>query len=139
MYQVWALAALLSTSLLVAQTEEKFKIRFTPVPMDLGMRSTVAGSGSGMAVLTGSKLTINAAFDGMPSPATAAKVHKGVATGVRGSAFLELMVTKTSKGTVSGTFDLSQDQIAGLKEGKLYIVISSEKAPEGTLWGWILK
>jgi hypothetical protein len=49
------------------------------------------------------------------------------------------MVTKTSKGTVSGTFDLSQDQIAGLKEGKLYIVISSEKAPEGTLWGWILK
>ena len=75
----------------------------------------------------------------MPSPATAAKVHKGVATGVRGSAFLELTVTKTSKGTVGGTFDLSADQIAGLKEGKLYIVISSEKAPEGTLWGWILK
>jgi hypothetical protein len=130
MYQVWALAALVSTSLLVVQTDEKFKIRFTPVPMDLGMRSTVAGSGTGAAILAGSKLTINAAFDGMPSPATA---------GVRGSAFLELTVTKSSKGTVSGTFDLSPDQIAGLKEGKLYIVISSEKAPEGTLWGWILK
>ena len=109
------------------------------VPLDGAMRATIAGSGSGSATLNGSKLTINAAFDGMPSPATAAKLHKGVATGVRGSAFQDLTVTKAAKGTATGTFDLTPDQVDSLKKGKLYILISSEKSPEGTLWGWILK
>jgi CHRD domain len=122
-----------------AQTEEKFKIRITPVPLDGAMRGTVAGSGSGSATLTGSKLAINVTFDGMPSAATSAKLHKAVATGVRGSAFQDLTVTKAAKGTVSGTFDLTPDQVDSLKKGKLYIQISSEKSPDGTLWGWILK
>jgi hypothetical protein len=134
------LAAILSITLLAsAQTEERFKIRLTTVPMDGAMRAAVAGSGSGSATLTGSKLTINAAFDGMPSAATTAKLHKGVATGVRGSAFQDLTVTKSGKGTTTGTFDLTPDQVDSLKKGKLYILISSEKSPEGTLWGWILK
>ena len=123
----------------LAQTEEKFKIRTTPVPLDGAMRAAVAGSGSGSATLTGSKLTVNASFDGLPSAAIAAKIHKGVATGVRGSAFLDLTVTKTTKGTVSGTFDLTPDQIDSLKKGQLYLQISSEKSPDGTVWGWILK
>ena len=129
------LALLFST----LQTEEKFKIRITPVPLDGAMRSTVAGSGSGTATLSGSKLTINATFDGMPSAATTAKIHKGVATGVRGSAFGDLTVTKAAKGTVAGSIDLTSDQLDSLKKGKLYLQISSEKSPEGTLWGWILK
>jgi hypothetical protein len=134
------LAAILSITLLAsAQTEERFKIRLTTVPMDGAMRAAVAGSVSVSATLTGSKLTINAAFDGMPSAATTAKLHKGVATGVRGSAFQDLTVTKSGKGTTTGTFDLTPDQVDSLKKGKLYILISSEKSPEGTLWGWILK
>ena len=132
-------ALLLFVSSAVAQGEEKFKVRFTPVPLDGAMRASVAGSGAGSATLTGTKLTINAAFDGVPSAATTAKLHKGVATGVRGSPFLDLTVTKATKGTVSGSFDLTPDQVDSLKKGKLYIQISSEKAPEGTLWGWILK
>jgi hypothetical protein len=123
----------------LAQTEEKFKIRITPVPLDGAMRAAVAGSGSGSATLTGSKLTVNASFDGLPSAAIAAKIHKGVATGVRGSAFLDLTVTKATKGTVSGNFDLTPDQIDSLKKGQLYLQISSEKSPDGTVWGWILK
>lgn len=135
-----AVAALLWITLsAAAQNEEKFKIRITPVPLDGAMRATVAGSGTGSATLAGSKLTINASFDGMPSAATAAKIHKGLAVGVRGSSFLDLTVTKATKGTISGTFDLTPDQVDSLKKGKLYIQISSEKAPEGTLWGWILK
>jgi CHRD domain len=136
----WFLAVLLLVNLsAAAQTEEKFKIRLTTVPMDGAMRSNVAGSGSGSASLVGSKLTVSISFDGMPSAATTAKIHKGVATGVRGSAFLDLSVTKAAKGTVTGTADLTADQIDSLKKGQLYILISSEKAPEGTLWGWILK
>jgi hypothetical protein len=136
----WALATLLLMSLsLFGQTEEKFKVRLTTVPMDGAMRATVAGSGTGSATLTGTKLTINASFDGMPSAATAAKLHKGIATGVRGSAFHDLSVTKAVKGAATGTFELTRDQLDSLKKGQLYIQISSEKSPEGTLWGWILK
>jgi len=134
-----AAALLLFVTAAAAQTEERFKVRFTPVPLDGAMRATVAGSGSGSAVLAGTKLTINAAFDGMPSAATAARLHKGLATGVRGSPFHDLTVTNATKGTVSGSFDLTPDQLDGLKKGKLYIQISSQKSPEGTLWGWILK
>src|SRR5262245_35369542 len=112
MRTAWTLAALVLLSLsAAAQTEEKFKIRLTPVPMDGAMRATVAGSGSGSATLTGSKLTITVSFDGMPSPATAAKLHKAVATGVRGSSFLDLVATKATKGTVNGTLDLTPDQV----------------------------
>ena len=122
-----------------AQSEEKFKIRITPVPLDGGMRATVAGSGSGTATLSGNKLTIAGTFEGMPSAATTARIHRGLATGVRGSPFLELTVTKAPKGTVSGSFELTPEQVQFLKQGKLYIQIQSDKAPDGTLWGWILK
>ena len=122
-----------------AQSEEKFKIRITPVPLDGSMRATVAGSGSATATLSGNKLTISGTFDGMPSAATTAKIHRGLATGVRGSPFLDLTVTKASNGTVSGSFDLTPEQVQYLKQGKLYIQIQSEKAPDGALWGWILK
>src|SRR5881227_3703924 len=135
---------LLSAVLLIAlsaagQSEEKFKIRFTPIPMDAAMRDVVAGSGSGTATLSGNKLTINVTFSGMPSAATTARLHKAVAAGVRGSAFLDLTVTKGTAGTAGGTFDLTPDQIDNLRKGHVYIQISSEKAPDGTLWGWILK
>ncbi|PYR68440.1 MAG: hypothetical protein DMG20_09400 [Acidobacteria bacterium] len=122
-----------------AQSEEKFKIRITPVPLDGSMRATVAGSGSATATLSGNKLTISGTFDGMPSAATTAKIHRGLATGVRGSPFLDLTVTKAPKGAISGSFDLTPEQVQYLKQGKLYIQIHSEKAPDGALWGWILK
>ena len=71
--------------------------------------------------------------------ATTAKIHKGVAAGVRGSAFLDLNVTKAAKGTATGTAELTPDQIDALKKGHLYVQISSEKSTDGTLWGWIMK
>jgi hypothetical protein len=135
----WILATLLLTFSVTAQNREEFKIRITTVPMDGAMRANVAGSGNGSATLTGSKLTINAAFDGLPSAATTAKLHRGLATGVRGSSFQDLTVTKAVKGTATGSIDLTADQVDSLKKGRLYIQISSEKSPEGTLWGWILK
>ncbi len=140
MRQLSSWVAILFVGLVAAaQNQETFKIRITTIPLDGAMRSTVAGTGSGSATLAGSKLTINASFDGMPSAATTAKIHRGLATGVRGSAFGDLAVTKAAKGTVTGAIDLTPDQLDALRRGKLYIYISSEKAPEGTLWGWILK
>src|SRR5580692_3166222 len=77
-----------------AQNQEKYKVRLATVPMDGGMRDAVAGSGSASAILAGTKLTINGSFGGLRSPATAARVHLGVAMGVRGAAVGELTVSR---------------------------------------------
>jgi CHRD domain len=121
------------------QAQEKYKVRLATVPMDGGMRNTVAGTGAATAVLTGAKLTVNGTFDGLLSPATTADVHRGPAMGVRGPSFAMLTVTKAPKGTLSGSIDLSPEQVQALKKGQLYIQISSEKAPEGNLWGWFVR
>ena len=121
------------------QTQEKYRVRLATVPMDGGMRGTVAGTGAATAVLAGTKLTVNGTFDGLLSPATAANVHRGPAMGVRGPSFTALTVSKAPKGTLSGSIDLSPEQVQALKKGQLYIQISSEKAPEGNLWGWFVR
>ena len=121
------------------QTQEKYRVRLATVPMDGGMRGTVAGTGAATAVLAGAKLTVNGTFDGLLSPATAGNVHRGPAMGVRGSSFAALTVSKAPKGTLSGSIDLSPEQVQALKKGQLYIQISSEKAPEGNLWGWFVR
>jgi CHRD domain len=122
-----------------AQNQEKFKARLSTIAMDGGMRETVAGTGSASAVLAGTKLTINGTFEGLRSPATAARVHGGLAMGVRGAAIHDLTVAKATNGTISGSLDLTPEQVQGLKAGRLYIQISSEKAPEGNLWGWLVR
>jgi hypothetical protein len=146
MMNVRPFAAVLSVAAVVwfapsgaAQNPERYKVRLTTVPMDGGMRNTVAGFGSATATLAGATLAINGTFDGLRSPATAASVHSGAARGVRGASVAELTVSKAAKGTLTGSINLTPDQVKGLREGRLYIELASEKAPEGNLWGWILK
>jgi hypothetical protein len=103
------------------------------------MRATVTGSGSIAAVLTGTRLSITGTFEGLGGPATVARLHQGVVTGVRGPALSELTISKAAAGSVSGTVTLSAEQVDDLKKGKLYIQIHSEKAPDGNLWGWLLR
>jgi len=133
-----ALFGLLSTPG-AAQGQERYKVRLATVPMDGGMRSSVAGTGSATAVLTGTKLTVDGTFEGLLSPATTAAVHRGPAMGVRGASFAPLTVSKAPKGTLSGSIDLTPEQTQALKKGQLYIQISSEKAPDGNLWGWFVR
>jgi hypothetical protein len=122
-----------------AQGQEKYKVRLSTVPMDGGMREAVAGAGSASAVLAGTKLTITGTFQGLRSPATAARLHGGPARGVRGAALGDLTVSKATDGTISGSIELTREQVQSLQGGRLYLQISSEKAPEGNLWGWILR
>jgi len=125
---------------LSAQSSKTFKARLAPVPIDIAMQATIAGSGSVTAVLAGSKLQITGAFEGLKSPATIAQVHKGPIRGVRGPVVFDLTVAKTdaSSGTLSGTADLTAVQMADLEKGRLYVQLHSEKAPDGNLWGWIM-
>jgi hypothetical protein len=121
-----------------AQNAGVFKARLSPVAMDTTMRATVAGSGSAVARLSGSKLEITGSFSGLLSPATIAQVHQGPVAGVRGPVLFDLTITKSAAGTISGSFDLTSDQIQSLRKGRLYIQVHSEKAPDGNLWGWLL-
>jgi hypothetical protein len=119
---------------------ESFKARLSPVPISVAMMSTIAGYGSLTATLTGKQLTIQGTFEGLRSPATTVQIHRGP-KGIPGPAIMDLTltVTKAEKGAVSGTLELTPDQIADLRSGRLYVQIQSERAPDGNLWGWLLK
>ena len=125
---------------LTAQQPKTFKARLSPVPIDISLQATIAGSGSVSAVLTGTKLAITGTFDGLKSPATIAQIHKSPVRGVRGPNVLDLAVSRTdaASGTLSGSFDLTPIQVADLEKGRLYVQLHSEKAPDGNLWGWLL-
>ena len=123
-----------------AQNSRTFKTRLSPVPIDVAMQSTIAGTGTVTAVLSGSKLSITGSFEGLKSPATTAQVHRSPVRGVRGPVAFDLAVAKTDagSGTLSGTVDLTSLQVGDLEKGRLYVQVHSEKAPDGNLWGWLM-
>lgn len=140
----WALAGIIAGSLLwpiavAAQNADSYKIRLAPVAITIAMRGEVSGSGQMVANLAGNKLTVSGTFEGLPSDATAAAIHQGSMAGVRGPNILDLTIAKAKSGNFSGSFDLKPEQVEALKKGRWYVQIESEKAPEGTLWGWFMK
>jgi len=88
--------------------------------------------------LVGNKFTFNGPFQGLRSPATHASIHVGP-KGIPGPPILDLMVSNASSGNVSGTIELTPSQLEDLRNARLYVQIDSEKAPEGNLWGWLLR
>ena len=122
-----------------AQSGKSYRTRLAPVPIDVTMQATVAGSGTVTATLAGSKLSISGTFEGLKSPATIAKLRKSPVRGVRGPEIFDLSVTQATAGSVAGTLELSPQQIADLQAGRLYIQVNSERAPEGNLWGWLME
>ena len=137
------LAAVLAAASAFAQSGDKYTARLGWVPVAGGPdRANVTGKGVATAVLSGRKLTITGSFEGLAAPATVARLHRGVAKGARGNSIADLTVTKAASGVLSGSVDLSADQVESLKQGKLYLQVHSEKgvAPDGSnLWGWFLK
>ncbi len=131
--------ALACVSFAAAQAPETYKVRLSPVPIEAKTRADIAGIGSATATLSGTKLTITGSFEGLRSNAIDAKLHQSPVTGVRGPAVLDLTSTRATRGMLSASFDLTPQQIELLKKGRLYIQIDSEKAPDGNLWGWLLR
>jgi hypothetical protein len=124
---------------LAAQSTETLKARLTAVPADARTRPTLAGVGSATATLNGSKVSVTGSFEGLLSPATMAQLHGAVAAGVRGPVIGDLTISKGTSGTISGSFDLNPQQVESARKGGLYIEIHSEKAPDGVIWGWLMK
>ena len=121
----------------IAQSKAQFRARLSTVPIDLAMQSSIAGRGQVSATLSGATLTISGDFSDLKTPATVARVHVGP-KGIRGPAAFDLIVTKATTGTISGTFELTPEQVQNVKNSRFYIQLHSEKAPDGNLWGWLL-
>lgn len=127
----------------LAQRAENFTARLDWVPISGAERNDVAGEGSVTGKLGGTTLTIAGSFAGLPAKVTGAKLHAGVATGARGpgTVIAELKVSGDTSGMVTGDVQLTAEQAAALKAGRLYVQIYSEKGvlpDHGTLWGWLL-
>jgi hypothetical protein len=137
-------AALLAGSVLllaaaeapVAQGGRTFRGRLAPVPV-AAASPNVTGVGSVTATLTGTKLSLTGTFDGLASPATFAKLHRGP-KGIRGPAVFDLTITPGTSGKISGSLDLTPAQVDDLGLERFYVQLHSEKAPDGNLWGWLL-
>jgi hypothetical protein len=121
----------------LAQGKTQYRARLSPVPLDVAMQATIAGTGTATASLTGSRLTISGNFSGLKSAATIARVHIAD-RGLRGAPVFDLTVAPATSGAISGTLDLTPAQVEDLTKSRFYIQIHSEKAPEGNLWGWLL-
>ena len=111
-----------------AQAKAQFRARLSPVPIDVAMQSTIAGSGTGHRTLAGTKLTVTGTFAGLKTPATVARIHVGAA-GLRGPPILDLNARAATSGTLSGTFELTPQQVDDLIHSSFYIQLHSEKAP----------
>lgn len=134
---VTTLALVALTASFGAQTPQ-YRARLSPVPIDIPMQSAIAGSGSTTATLKGTTLTITGTFAGLRTPATVARVHRGPRTAMRGPAIGDLTITAATSGSITGSVELTKEQIDDLVAGRLYIQLHSQKAPDGNLWGWLL-
>lgn len=117
---------------------DRFETRLSPSPLTDGTRVNIAGEGNAAATLDGNMLTVTGDFHGLKSNATTAQLYFGVAIGAMGPKVFDLTVTPAMSGDISGSFRLSAAQAAGLRSGKFYVQIDSEKAPDGNLTGWLL-
>jgi hypothetical protein len=131
-----AMSALMSAPALGAQAAKTYRGRLAPVPVPAASPN-VTGVGSATATLIGTKLSISGTFEGLATPATFAKLHRGP-KGIRGPAVFDLTVTPGTNGKITGSFDLTPSQIDDLARERFYVQLHSEKAPDGNLWGWLL-
>lgn len=121
-----------------------YQTNLGPMPLDDETKAIIGGRGEATASYDGKTFVVKGDFRGMPSNAIGAHVHSSPVAGMPGPKLFDLEVTKSTSGTISGSFSLNAAQQRMLRTGKLYIQINSEKAPEeypwgpkGTLWGWL--
>jgi hypothetical protein len=122
---------------LVAQTRT-YRARLSPVPLDVAMQATIAGAGAVTGTLLGSTLSLNGTYKDLRTAATAVRLHRGPKTAMRGPSIADLKFAGGTAGTITGTVELTKDQVDDLANGRLYVQLHSEKAPDGNLWGWLL-
>jgi hypothetical protein len=130
-------ALLLAASAVIHAQSPQYRARLAVVPIDIPMQATIAGSGAVTATLKGTTLVVSGTFSGLKTAATVARMHRSPKPGMRGAPIGDLTATAATSGTISGSIELTKEQIDDLGAGRLYVQLHSEKAPDGNLWGWL--
>ena len=115
---------------------DNYQTDIGPTPKNGTQGANVQGRGTVLATLENNKFSLQGKFSGLSSPATGARLHMGNVMGGTGPAIGGLKIVQAQSGEISGTFTLTPDQIAALKSGRLYVMLDSQSAPKGNLWGW---
>jgi len=115
---------------------DNYQTNIGPTPLDGSNRANVLGRGTVLATLQGNKFTLHGTFAGLATPATEAHLCLGNVMGGTGPTIFEVTVSQAQSGEVSGTAIFTSDEVAALKAGKIYVLVDSQKAPKGNLWGW---
>ena len=130
----------------LAQAAQTYKARLSVVPVanargraEIDPSESVFATANVTGTLVGTKLTVAGTFDNFKHPASIAQIRSGAAMGVRGPVLFDLIVTRATKGTISGTVDLTAAQVDLLKNNRLYVQVHNQNTPEGALWGWFMK
>ena len=116
---------------------EVYQARLSPLGVTNATVETTTGTGNATASLSGNRLTIKATFEGLTGAATTANLRRGP-KGIPGPIVFELKPPAASNGTIDTSFDLTPDQVKDLREARMYLQIHSERAPEGSIRGWLL-
>jgi len=132
-----SLSIVLPLVALHAQSGRSFRARLSPLPVTGATVNTITGSGSVTATLQGSRLAIEGTFSGLTGPATGANIRRA-AKAIPGPVVFELAVPAATSGRFTTTLDLSPADVESLRSEQLYIQIHSERAPEGSIRGWLL-
>jgi hypothetical protein len=130
------LAAAIIFAAAPAFAADHYQTDIGPTPKNGRQGANVQGRGTVLATLDGNSFTIQGKFAGLSSPATQARLYMGNVMGGTGPAIADLKIPQARSGEISGTFTLTPAQIAGLKLGRLYVMLDSQSAPKGNLWGW---
>jgi len=115
---------------------DNYQTDIGPTPKNGRQGANVQGRGTVLATLDNNRFSLQGKFSGLSSPATEARLHMGNVMGGTGPAIGALKIAQAQSGEISGTFTLTPVQVAALKVGKLYVMLDSQSAPKGNLWGW---
>jgi len=115
---------------------ENYQTDIGPTPKNGRQGANVQGRGTVLATLDNNKFSLHGKFSGLSSPATEAHLYMGNVMGGIGPAIDDLTIPQAQSGDISGTFTLTPDQVAALSSGRLYVMLDSQSAPTGNLWGW---
>ena len=115
---------------------DNYQTDIGPTPKNGRQGASAQGRGTVLAVLDNNKFKLSGKFAGLSSSATGARLHMGNVMGGTGPAIGDLTIPQAQSGNIFGSFTLTPVQVAALKSGKLYVILDSQSAPKGNLWGW---
>lgn len=115
---------------------EKYQTDIGPTPKNGRQGGNVQGRGTVLATLDKNRFAVHGKFAGLSSPATEAHLYMGNVMGGTGPAIGDFKTAQAQSGEISGVFTLTPDQIVALETGRLYVMLFSQSAPKGNLWGW---